>query len=89
MIFALERLTGRVAAMFYLAGWVRLANPISKVSWRLYDLHVFGIGARAALAELRATLADVARCGDLAGHLVAWWDVVTGETHADDREFYL
>ncbi len=76
MIFVLQRLTGRIAAMFY-----------SKVSWWLYDLDLFGIGARAALTELWATLADVARCGDLAGHMVTWWDVIKGTTRADDRVY--
>jgi len=33
---------------------------------------------REALRELAATLADAWRCGDLRGHLSAWWEVVTG-----------
>lgn len=41
---------------------------------------------RGMLGELWATLLDAVRCGDLRGHLAAWWAVasgrVTGETRA-------
>lgn len=42
---------------------------------------VMGLGE--ALRELAGTLADVVECGDLRGHLVAWWDVVTGRVDVD------
>ncbi len=31
------------------------------------------------LRELWAALVDAAECGDLAGHLRAWWEVVRGD----------
>lgn len=30
------------------------------------------------LWELWHTLTDAARCGDLRGHLMSWWEVITG-----------
>lgn len=41
------------------------------------------IGLRAAVRELVGTLADVLECGDLRGHLAAWWDVVAGRVDVD------
>jgi len=41
------------------------------------------MGPVEALRELAGTLADVLECGDLRGHLVAWWDVVTGQVDVD------
>jgi hypothetical protein len=37
------------------------------------------------LRELWASLCDWRRCGDLVGHLCAWWRVVTGRASAGDR----
>ncbi|MBN1485312.1 MAG: hypothetical protein JXA37_11385 [Chloroflexia bacterium] len=37
-----------------------------------------------ALRELEASLADAAECGDLVGHLLSWWNVVTGKTQGGD-----
>ena len=35
--------------------------------------------------ELWATLCDVWKCGDLPGHLAAWWAVATGQVTASGR----
>lgn len=37
-----------------------------------------------AIGELWATLQDVGECGDLVGHLRAWWEVVRGRVTPDD-----
>lgn len=37
----------------------------------------------AALGELWHTLVDVRECGDLRGHLGAWWAVITGQVDPD------
>lgn len=36
-----------------------------------------------AVRELLYTLGDVLECGDLRGHLAAWWDVVAGRVDVD------
>jgi hypothetical protein len=38
-----------------------------------------------AVKELALTLADVLECGDMRGHIVAWWEVVTGKVTPDSR----
>jgi len=38
-----------------------------------------------AVRELWACLLDWRQCGDLWGHLVAWWQVVTGQVSDADR----
>lgn len=37
-----------------------------------------------ALRELQAVLEDAREYGDLPGHLVSWWNVVSGRTCPDD-----
>lgn len=41
------------------------------------------VGWWEALRELTATLVDAWQCADLCGHLVSWWEVVTGATKVD------
>lgn len=35
------------------------------------------------LTELLRTVVDIARTGDVTGHLRAWWEVVTGRVVAE------
>jgi hypothetical protein len=41
------------------------------------------VNAAEAVKELALTLADVLECGDLRGHLAAWWGVVSGRVDMD------
>ena len=41
------------------------------------------MGLGEILRELYWTLAEAWRCGDLAGHLRAWWKVITGKVEVD------
>ena len=37
------------------------------------------------MREMWAILADAARCGDLRGHLAAWWHVIRGRVTPEAR----
>ena len=41
------------------------------------------MGLCEVLRELCWTLADVWECGDVGGHLAAWWKVITGKVEVD------
>lgn len=51
-----------------------------------FPLHEGGIETMRlyeAMRELFLTLADAWECGDLVGHLKAWWQVVTGKEEVE------
>jgi len=43
------------------------------------------INAKQVWQELVAALQDTLVCGDLPGHLAAWWRVATGRVTSEDR----
>ena len=48
---------------------------------------MFGLLAewfKVAAGELRAALVDAGECGDLRGHLAAWWGLMTGRVDPQD-----
>lgn len=48
-------------------------------------LRLFGELVKVAAGELWASLLDARECGDLRGHLRAWWAVMVGTTGPEDR----
>ena len=78
-----KEITGRRAAFY---GGRSQGQGASRRRWAPAWLSTWrqsGLGVHEALRELVATLADAWVCADLHGHLVSWWEIVTGTTKVD------